>query len=240
MTPLEPIAETVRAANEVDAWPEEGDLLPHLTRLAEQARQLVPDLVGVSIAPIDRGITFTLVASAADIAALDAVQYLAGGPCVDAAHSAEVTEFDHGVLDESRWRLFAEATAARCVRSTLTLPVLSDDRVRCTVNLYAASARAFVGFHDQLAEVFGAWAHGAVANADLSFTTRKQAQAAPRRVRDQQVIDTATGITAALLGVDVEAAIAAMRDSAHRAGVSLLELARDILDARRSQDRDLD
>jgi GAF domain-containing protein len=236
VTPLEPIPETVMAANEVDAWPEDGDLLGHLTQLAEQARRLVPDLVGVSVAPLNDGITFTLVATARDVAVLDAVQYLAGGPCVDAAHSESVTEFDHGILDELRWRLFAEATAARGVRSTLTLPLLSDGRVRGTVNLYAAAERAFVGFRDQLAEVFGAWAEGAVANADLSFATRAEAEAAPRRLRDQQVIETATGIMAARLGVDVEAAIAAIQDAAYRAGVSLLQVAREILNARQGQD----
>src|SRR3982751_1159884 len=128
---------------------------------------------------------------------------------VDGAHANQVTEFDgDDVLDEMRWRLFAGATAERGVRSTLTLPVVSDERVEGTVNLYAASARAFVGHHEELAKVFGAWACGAVSNADLGFRTRTEAEAAPQRLREQHVIDVATGIVAAHLGVDVETALA--------------------------------
>jgi GAF domain-containing protein len=226
---MKPIPETVEAIDNLDPAADGRDLLADLSRLACQAREIIPDLVGVSIAPFDDGITFTLVASSAEIAVLDAVQYLDGGPCVDAAHTDEVVDFHHDVLDEARWRLFAEATAARAVRSTLTLPVLSDARVVGTVNLYAASRQAFCGLHEQLAEVFGAWAAGAVANADLSFLTRDQAQAAPQRVQDQNIINVATGFVAAHLGVDVERAEVRMLESALRGGVTLLQLAREIV-----------
>jgi GAF domain-containing protein len=235
---MEPIPETAEALDELDPSVD-LDLLEHLTDLADRAQDIVPDLLGVSIARRDGGLTFTLVATAIEIAVLDAVQYLAGGPCVDAAHSVEVREFNHDdVLDEERWRLFAETTAARAVHSTLTLPVVTDDQVVGTINLYAASRRAFVGHHDALAEVFGAWAAGAIANADLSFTTRKAAEAAPQQLQDQHLIDVATGIVAAQLGVDVEIASARLHDAAVRAGATLVELARTIVDARGRQEPD--
>jgi GAF domain-containing protein len=235
---MEPIPETAEAVDDLDPSADEGSLLADLTQLANRAREIVPDLIGVSIAPLEHGLTFTLVATAEDVAVLDAVQYLAGGPCVEAALTDHVVEFQPNPLDEDRWRLFAEATAARAVRSTLTLPMLSGERVSGTVNLYAASARAFVGHHEQLAGVFGAWAPGAVANADLSFTTRTDAEQAPRTIRNQNIIDMATGIVAAQLGVDVDTAVARLRDAASRAGVSLFQLARDIVSARQRQNRE--
>lgn len=240
MTPLEPIPETIEAADNLDPAVDDGSLLPELMQLASRAHEIVPDLVGVSIARLDRGLTFTLVATAAEIAVLDAVQYLAGGPCVEGAHEDQVLEFEPDVLHEERWRLFAEVTAAVAVRSTLTLPVLSDGQVSGSVNLYAASRRAFVGHHDQLAEVFGAWAAGAVANADLTFTTRKEAERAPQRVRNEAVIDLATGIAAAQLGVDVETALTRLREAAGLAGISLLQLARDVVHARQRQNGDVE
>jgi GAF domain-containing protein len=236
---MEPIPETVEAVNELDPADEEIDLLAHLVQLAGRGKQIVPDLVGVSIARLELGLTFTLVATTAEIATLDGIQYVAGGPCVTGAHTNQVREFNGSdILDEETWRLFAAATAAHAIHSTLTLPVVAAERVVGTVNLYAASPHAFVGHHDELAEVFGAWAAGAVANADLSFTTRSKAEEAPRKVREKLIIDVATGIVAAQLGVDVQAAEACLRDAAARADVSAAQLARDILRTRQGPDGD--
>jgi GAF domain-containing protein len=215
---MKPIPATVEAVNELDPSFEPVDFPAHLCGLASQAEAIVPELVGVSIARPDHGLTFTLVATTDLIAVLDAIQYLAGGPCVHGAETSQVVAFDNdNALDEERWRLFAEATAAHAVRSTLTLPVVHDGRVEGTVNLYAGSPAAFVGHHEELAEIFGAWAAGAVANADLSFRTRREAQAAPRRVREQHVIDVAIGMVAARFRVDVDTAHAHLQDAAARA-----------------------
>jgi hypothetical protein len=73
----------------------------------------VPECVGLSPALFDDGLTFTLAASDEEIAALDAVQYLDGGPCVQAAHDDETIEADPAdPVDEERWRMYAQATAA--------------------------------------------------------------------------------------------------------------------------------
>jgi len=233
---MKPIPETVEAVNELDPAERNDGLLEDLTRLANRTQEIVPDLVGVSVAPIADGLTFTLVATSGEIALLDAIQYAAGGPCVKGAHADEVLEFEADVLDEERWRLFAEATAARAVRSTLTLPVLSDEQVVATVNLYAASARAFVGQHQALAGIFGAWAAGAVANADLSFATRREAERAPQRIKEQDLMDLATGIVAVDLGIDLSSARERLLDAANRAGVTAQQLARDVVAARRRRD----
>lgn len=235
---MEPIPESTAAIDDLDPSVDDGSLLGDLTRLAREGQEIVPDLVDVSIAGLSEGLTCTLVATAEEIAILDAVQYVAGGPCVEGAHTEQVMEFEPDPLNEERWRLFAEATAAREVRSTLTLPILSERRETGTVNLYAASQRAFAGHHEQLAEVFGAWAPGAVANADLSFMTRREAEGAPQKVRNQIFVDQATGLVAAELGVDVDSALAHLRDAASRARVSLLQLARDIVNARQRQNQD--
>jgi GAF domain-containing protein len=236
MTPWEPIPETVEAVTALEPAGE-GDLLARLLRLANRAQQIVPDLIGISLARLDENLTFTLVATAEEIAVLDAIQYAAGGPCVEGAHTAEVQACDDtDLLSEERWQLFAEAAAAHTVRSTLTLPIFSGQRVTGSVNLYAASRQAFVGHHDQLAVIFGGWASGAVANADLSFTTRNEAEATPERVRDLTVIEVASGVLAAQLGVSVDVGRARLRDAAARAGVSAADLAREIVDSHGKRD----
>jgi hypothetical protein len=163
---LDPIRETEQAADALESFTGETGLLDALSERANRARELVPDLMGVSVARAQDGLTFTLVASDEVIAVLDALQYIGGGPCVKGAATGEVQETrfarGSGPLDEEEWRLFSSASAARGVRSTLTLPILdSGGEAVGSVNLYAGAARAFEDVHPQLALVFGAWAAGA-------------------------------------------------------------------------------
>ena len=237
MTPMEPLPQTVEALRELESPADAGVRLQHLLALASRAKEVVPDLVGVSIARTDPQLTFTVVASAPEVAVLDAIQYAAGGPCVDAGRQEQVRESDESnVLDEERWRLFAQATAARAVRTTLTLPVMDAGGVIGTVNLYAASRRSFVGHYEELAEIFGAWPAGAITNADLSFTTRREAEAAPQRVRETGVIEAAAAVIAIDRDVDLETGEAILHDAAAQAGVTVLEVAREVLHAQDEDD----
>jgi GAF domain-containing protein len=234
---MEPIPETNEAVNELEpSGDDEDDLLEELLEKGHRVRELVPDCVGLSLASMSHRVTFTLVASDAEIAVLDAVQYLAGGPCVEAAGRPRVLEFDHEddvrgrFPSESRWQTFAEATAAHGVQSTLTLPIMNGEAVVGTVNLYARSRRAFSGLHEEIAEIFGAWAPGAVTNADLGFTTRQRAEEAPAQLRSAARISTAAGILSATRDVDEDAARAMLRDAARRAGVDEEQLAEVIIE----------
>jgi AmiR/NasT family two-component response regulator len=65
-----------------------------------------------------------------------------------------------------------------------------------------------------------------VANADLSFSTRLDAAAAPQQMRDRIEIETATGLLAARSGSDLEVAQRLLREAAARAGVSAALVAR--------------
>jgi hypothetical protein len=234
---LQPILETRQAINELEPGDEIEDLLLDLIEHGWRVRELVPDCVGLSLAAIERGVTLTLVASDREIALLDALQYLDTGPCVEAAHAPRVVTFerDQVLADadpdwESNWRVFAEATAAVGVRSTLTLPILVDAAAVGSINLYASTRRAFEGLHDQVAAIFLAWAPGAVSNADLSFATRDQARRAPQILREGIRADAAVGLLVAALDIDEREARRRLYDAAVRAGVAAAEVAEVILD----------
>lgn len=207
------------------------DMAERLVDAADRARRVVPGLVGVSIASRHLGVTFTLVATDEEIATLDAVQYVSSGPCVDAIDLGHgITTSPGGLLDESRWRDFARAGAAAGVHSTLTLPVVDPGGdVVATVNLYGRSADTFEGRHQQLADVFRAWAPGAVTNADLSFSTRAVAEQAPARLEQQAVLDAATGIIAAQRHIPLAEARAQLEEAARCAGIPVQRLARVIV-----------
>jgi GAF domain-containing protein len=183
----------------------------------------------LSLALLQDGLTFTLVASAEEVSAWDAVQYLDGGPCVDAAHEERITDASQGdVLAEDKWRLYAKATAAAGVASSLTLPILGEGRVVGTVNLYAAAPHAFEGHHDDLATALNASAEYAIANADLSFSTRLEAAEAPSRLADEDDINIALGIIAASQEVDIPTARERLRMAAARAAITEGQAARAV------------
>lgn len=226
---VELIPESLQALGELDEPVDHPSLEMLLRDTATFAERLVPGLVGVSVAFRDHGLTFTLVATDDTVATLDAVQYAFSGPCVDAIDLGQGIATPHGLLDEQRWHHFARASAARGVHSTLTLPVLDDDTVVSTVNLYGSEADTFTGKHALLADLFGAWAPGATANADLDFTTRLAARQAPTQLRDSATVDVATGILAAMGDTTADEAAAHLDDAARRAGVSVVQLARVVI-----------
>lgn len=230
------IPETLEAIDELDPALDDGSLFDQLTLMAAKAQAVAPDLAGISVASHARGLTFTLVATDDEIAALDAVQYLDRGPCEDAfAQEQGVATTDGGLLSEERWHDLALAGAAAGVHSTLTFPIRDAGAVTGTVNLYGRAEDTFVGKHQALADVLRAWAPGAVTNADLAFSTRDRARQAPGLVRDDVSVDVATGIVAARRGISLDDSRAQLDDAARRAGIPVAGVARVVIEL---QDRD--
>jgi GAF domain-containing protein len=228
---VEPLPQTrdalaqLRAVGDTEAATE-------LLRISREAAEVVPDLVGISLGLQLDQFTFTLVGSSDLALDLDAAQYLDGGPCVAAVDGGDTvaTTIDD-LLDEDRWLMFARTGAAHGVASTLSLPILRVDRVVAGVNLYASEPAAFDGHHQELASICRAWAPGAVANADLSFSTRFEAVATPDRMRDQNTVDQATGMLAASQHIDTATAATRIREAAARASITETQAARTVIQA---------
>jgi transcriptional regulator with GAF, ATPase, and Fis domain len=218
---LEPVPATARALRHLAETGETG-LGEELSRMGRSVRTIVPSCIGLSLGVVHEGLTFTLVASDEEMARLDAVQYLAGGPCLEATEgSREVVETSPGdLLDEERWQFFARASSTARVQSTLSLPIGSESDVIAGVNLYASGKDAFTGHHQELADALGAWAPGIVTNADLSFLTRAAAAEAPHRLEARQTVDLAIGILAETQGVSTGEAATRLTQAALRAGIA--------------------
>ena len=87
--------------------------------------------------------TFTLVAPNSAVAALDATQYIDGGPCVEAVNEpGKIIETQiEDLLDEDRWTVFARSSAAAGVASSLSMAIAREaGGVVGGVNLYASTA----------------------------------------------------------------------------------------------------
>jgi GAF domain-containing protein len=225
---LEPLPETRQALNELADY--DGDeVASTLYTMGVRAKEIAPECVGLSLSIAEDGLTFTLVATEDELAILDAIQYLDGGPCVEAAEgkrSIEVGEINP--LDEENWSMFARASAHAGVASSLSLPLLKHGRLVGGVNLYGSTPDAFHGRHDALAGALTASAVGAVADADLEFRTRTQAVGAPHRLEELRHIDIAVGIIAASHHVSTATARERLREAALRAGISEAQTARAV------------
>jgi GAF domain-containing protein len=230
---LEPLPETDEALDEY-LEEEDLDLRALLMSMSRDARRLVPTCVGLSLGLVHEDLTFTLVATAAEIAAIDAAQYLDGGPCVEVAAGGELLDLDvRDLLDEDRWSLFAHASAAQGIESTLSLQIVRKNEVIGGINLYAARQGAFHGRHESLARALGAAAASAVTDADLGFETRTLARRAPRTLADLRTVDIAVGMLAARHGTSVEEARLRLAQAAARAGVSAVQAASVVIEAHR-------
>ncbi|RKT78860.1 hypothetical protein DFJ68_2314 [Terracoccus luteus] len=217
---MEPIPETRRAFIDLVRY-EEFDLEPHIRGWIDAVLAVVPDLVGVSFTMIAEGLTFTYEAVPEVAAALDAVQYLDAGPCVETVHDGQARETVMSALDEDRWRLFAEAGAAVGVRSTLSLPIADDTgSVVASINLYGLRADSFRGQADRLAAALGSWPQGVTHNADLAFQSRQQAQVTPERLAEREIIERAVWMISGRYDISIEQAQARLADASERAGTT--------------------
>lgn len=230
---MEPIPETVAALEELG--PVIGDgIHDQLLRMARRVRDVVPSCVGLSLAVLDLDLTFTLEATDEEMRALDAAQYLDSGPCVAAADLDEIVEVpDVSVLDEARWQLFAQASGHVGIRSTLTIPLHEDGQVRGTVNLYAAEPHAFEGRVEEVAASVGGWAPGVVANADLSFLSRRAAALAPHQLADAALVGRAVTLIRSVRDLSDAEARDLLQAAATRAGLEVRAVAKILVDLAR-------
>ena len=226
---MEPIPATLEAIKELTRHGD-TEVAIALSQMSRDVVRIVPHCIGLSLSLVAEELTFTLTATGETVSALDAFQYLESGPCVEAAADGQILAYGgSSPFDEERWQMFARAAAAAGVASTLSLPIIRNGDVVAVVNLYGSTPDAFDGRHAAVAAVCGAWAPGAVTNADLGFGTADEAVRAPERMRTNDKVDQAIGMLAAMLGLSVDAASDRLRQAADRGGISLAKMAEAVL-----------
>jgi len=228
---LELVPESREALGEIIRM-EDPQLDEELLAMGRVARGLVPDLVGMSLSVVSEGVTFTLIAPNSAVAALDATQYMDGGPCVDVVSepgNTIQTNIDD-LLDEARWTVFARSSAAAGVASSLSMSIADGHgRVTGGLNLYASTGDAFSGLHEALAAALGGSAASVITNADLGFTTLDRAKQAPAVLHDRARIETAVGMLAARYQEDLDTARARLLRAAQRASIDPAVVARVLI-----------
>jgi GAF domain-containing protein len=232
---VQPLPETTAALAALAVATDDSDdsLVEEFDHAAATTRRIAPECVGLTLTFVQDGMSFTWVASDLDSAALDAIQYLEGGPCVHSVEQGDVVTFStDDPVDERSWQAFAAASARSGVSSTLSIPLMDAGHVYGGLNLYGSTPSAFDGHHEELAALYGGWAGGAVTNADLSFTTMARARTAPRILADASSSNVAVGLIMAAHDVTEPTARDLLGEVAARAGVSVGRVADILIDTR--------
>lgn len=143
---MDPLPEVRAGLDRLSSALEEGtSLAGYLDGVAKVAEAIIPSCVGVSITIIPDGDPFTITATTPDATALDAVQNLDGGPCLEALETEELLGVDD-LLDEGGSSCFGAAAASAEVRSSLSFPIRDiDGLISGGMNLYASDPHAFQG-----------------------------------------------------------------------------------------------
>lgn len=223
------IPESVRALEQLAATTTDADaVLTALRAAADAVVEVVPHCVGMSVTLVDDGRSLTLMATSTGVATLDAAQFLDTGPC-EASLRGGVEVVVGDLMSEDRWASLAHAAAAQGVRSSLSLPLRCGGEVIGGVNLYGDRLDAFTDRQREVAQIFGAAAGEAVANADLSMSTRARAQQSEGDLRNKAAVNQAVGILVAQRGISVSSAQALVVDAARRAGISDVQVAKVVL-----------
>jgi GAF domain-containing protein len=208
------------------ATPSVDTLMDEVARLAAQ----------VVTPPAHCGITlrrdqepFTVAASGPLASRVDEVQYGEGdGPCLQTMRTGEAVAVTD-LVGERRWHSYPGHALRYGVRSSLSLPLSSDDGTRGALNLYATVPDAFGDRQRKAAELFAAQA-----SAALSIVTRMAGQIAltgqlREALRSRSVIDQAIGIIMGEQRCDADEAFGLLRSASQHQNRRLRDLAADVV-----------
>lgn len=227
---MDPLPESLEVLRRLEA--ETGEpLVEPMRHVAQTLTAIVPSCIGFSLSYVQQGVAVTFLSSGDDVSVLDAIQYAAGGPCLDAMDTGGRVRLDDldDPLDEKLWQLFGQTAAAHGVRSTLSFPLHEGADVIGGVNLYASDPHAFVDSADEVATLFGAWAREAVHNADLAWRTRLDSERGVERLDAASLIERAVGVLQVSERLDVDTARERIQSAAVRAGITPIEVAKALL-----------
>ena len=130
-----------------------------LLRVAELARDVIPEIDDASVTLIRHQKPTTVVFTSELAVDLDERQYESGfGPCLDAAESGKTIALVHSDDSTSPYPRFSEAAQKRRVTRTLSVGLPIPQRVVGALNLYSRRSEPFAPESVAVAEAFAGYA----------------------------------------------------------------------------------
>jgi GAF domain-containing protein len=202
------------------------DTLQRVSELTEKA--IGPaDFVGITL-PVEGG-NRTAVFTDPASPEIDQAQYDSGaGPCLDALRTQQINSVE-STREEGPWPEFRRAAAEHGIGSTLSLPLIVDDRVVGAMNLYAREERAFAEDERDAALQFAAQAAIVLANAQAYSDAYELSARLGEAMKSRATIEQAKGILMGAQGCGPEGAFQLLAQASQREGVTIREMARRIV-----------
>jgi hypothetical protein len=213
------IAEAVRSIDQP------ADFEALLRDVSGAARISVPDFDHASVTLLQPDGRFTTHAPTSELALqLDAAQYAAGeGPCLETARTGRTVSVPHLELDR-RWPAYTARAAARGVQSHLSVVLLiGDGNTRGSLNLYSTTTDQAGSESVAMAELIGSTALATPAVGPTTSTPGPASEVI-------EVIGRALGIPTHGRDRDANSAFDQLVRDADRAGLSLPDHARRVVD----------
>ncbi|WP_225753045.1 hypothetical protein [Actinotalea sp. Marseille-Q4924] len=194
--------------------------------LRSRVQALVPSITGMSVTVVDGGSPFTAAASDPRTAALDAVQYVEGGPAVTSTVERRDVEVTDTLDDDavSEWGVFTAAATARDIRSTFSVTAPATEGTSVTVTFLATEPHAFAAVQRDVRDLVDRLPAATFTGGAPIPPTALGASA-----RDLDLVEQAVGVVAAAAGVSLGEAQQLLPDAAARAQVDVAAAARAVL-----------
>lgn len=210
--------------------PGQVPLKESLTTVAQLAVHAIPRAEGAGLTLREHDGSDTLVATAAFVSAVDAIQYgLGEGPCISAAAQG-LTVQSHALGIDTRWPRFGSEVVALGVHSALSLPLVNGDRVLGAMNIYARPENAFSDRAVELGQLFALPAAVAVQNAQVLAQADRLATELQRALSSRGPVNQAMGVLMSLHGISPDEALERLRTQSRAEGISLHEVAQTVID----------
>ncbi len=151
--------------------------------------------VGAGVTLVDaEGRKTSAAATSELVAEVDRLQYeLDEGPCLAACAQGEIIRMDDLEQDQ-RWPRWTSTALPLGVRSTLSVPMTSHDRVLGAIKIYGDEAGVFTAASDLLLTRFAAQAAILLANVQTLEHAERLSESLQEALRARNLIATASGI----------------------------------------------
>jgi GAF domain-containing protein len=201
-----------------------------LRRIAELAKQTIPNAAEVSVTLLQDSNVSTVAFTGPLASQLDERQYTAGfGPCMDAALSGGgVIAIDDTTAD-SRYPDFGRIAARTGITHTMSIGLPVEQRTIGALNIYGVENGPFDDATQEIGEAFASYAAVAVANAGLYASTAALAANLQRALDSRAVIEQAKGVLMARHGCSAATAFDLLTHESNTSNRKLRDIARDIV-----------